>query len=234
MNSLDGISFWEPMRHFLDRVVALFPVLAAVIVVLVAGLVAALVFEGVTRVVLRAIRFDRIAQRPNVADSMVRAGLRHSPSALVGQLVRWLVMIVALLSALSIMSAEATDEVTSALVRYLPRLAAGIFTFVIGYGASTFAGRSVLLWAVNARLQGGRWLAGGVQILMSVFFAALALENLGFGRDIAVVVLAILLGGAVLAAALAYGLGAKDLARQSLDRMTREMQEQDRDSIAHL
>jgi hypothetical protein len=69
---------------------------------------------------------------------------------------------------------------------------------------------------------------------MAVFFSALALENLGFGRDIALVVLAILLGGVVLSASLAFGLAGKDLARQSLDRMTREMHEQDRDSISHL
>jgi hypothetical protein len=70
--------------------------------------------------------------------------------------------------------------------------------------------------------------------LVGVFFAALALENLGFGRDIALVVLAILLGGGVFAAALAYGLAGKDLARQSLERMTREARGEEQETLSHL
>jgi hypothetical protein len=234
MNASSGIHLWDPMRRFLERAADYLPVILAVLIVLVAGFFAALLLEGLTRFVLRLIRFDRVARRPQVADTMLRAGLRHTPSALAGQIVRWLVMILTLLGALSILSSEATDEVMGALVHYLPRLIAGLIIFVVGYAASTFVGRSVLLWAVNARLQGARWVAGGVQLLTGVFFVALALENLGFGREIAVVVLAILLGGGVLAAALAFGLAGKDLARQWLDRMTRHLHESDRDTLSHL
>lgn len=234
MNGTTGVSLWDPMRRFLDRAGDYLPVIFAVLIVLLAGFAASLLLEALTRLVLRLVRFDRITRRPQIADTMLRAGLRHTPSALAGQVVRWFVMILTLLGALSILSSEATDEVVEALVHYLPRLIAALIIFVVGYAASTFVARSVLLWAVNARLQGARWVAGGVQLLTGVFFVALALENLGFGREIAVVVLAILLGGGVLAAALAFGLAGKDLARQSLDRMTRELSDSDPDSLSHL
>jgi hypothetical protein len=116
----------------------------------------------------------------------------------------------------------------------MPRLVAGLLLLVVGYAVSTFAGRSVLIWSVNARVQGARWLAGAVRLLVGVFFSALALENLGFGRDIALVVLAILLGGGVFAAALAYGLAGKELARQSLERMTREAHGEGNETLSHL
>jgi len=209
-------------------------VIVAVAIVLVVGLLLAWLLEVLIRNGLKALGFDRIARRPQVADTLRRAGFWQSPSGLAGQVVRWLMVVFTLMGALSILSAEATDAVLSALVGYLPRLAAGLLLFVAGYALSTFVARTVLLWAVNAGIRGARWLAGGVQLLVGVFFAALALENLGFGRDIALVVLAILLGGAVFAAALAYGLAGKDLARQSLDRMTREAREEDRDTLSHL
>ena len=69
---------------------------------------------------------------------------------------------------------------------------------------------------------------------MAVFFGALALENLGFGRDVSLVVLAILLGGGVLALALAYGLAGRDLARESLETMLEEARDEDRDGLSHL
>jgi len=234
MNTVTYSSLWDPLVHFLERGGQFLPVLLAVAVVLIAGLALAWLLEAAMRGVLRAARFDRIANRPPVADTLRRAGLWQSPSALVGQVVRWVTVVLTLVGALSILSAEATDAVLRGMVSYLPRLAAGLLLLVVGYAISTLVARSVLLWAVNARLRGARWLASGAQLLVGVFFVTLALENLGFGRDIALVVLAILLGGGVLAAALAFGLAGKDLARQSLERMTREAREDDHDTFSHL
>lgn len=228
------IDVWEPLRRFLDRTVTLLPVILAVIVVLIGGLLLAWVADWVLRWVLRLVRFDRVAQRPHVSDAMRRAGLLNAPSALVGQVVRWVVVVATLIAALSIMSSEATDTVLGAMVDYLPRLAAALLIVVVGYAVSTFLGRSVLLWAVNARLRGARGLARGVQLLIWVFFAALALDNLGFGREVSLVVLSILLGGGVLAAALAYGLAGKELARESLEKILRDARDEDRDTLSHL
>jgi hypothetical protein len=228
------IDIWEPLRRFLDRSAALFPVVLAVIVVLVGGLLLAWVLEILSRGMLRALRFDRVAQRPHVSDAMRRAGLLVSPSALVGQVIRWVVVVFTLIAALSILSTEATDTVIGAMVDYLPRLAAALLIIVVGFAVSTFLGRSVLLWAVNTRIRGARGLARGVQLLVWVFFVALALDNLGFGRQVALVVLSILLGGGVLAAALAYGLAGKELARESLEQILRDVRDEDRDTLSHL
>jgi len=227
-------SIWDPLSRFLERSETLLPVLLAITVVLAAGLLVAWLVETLLRGALRMAGFDRIAHRPRVSDSLRRAGLRQQPSMLVGHMARWVIVIATLLAALSILSAEATDVVLAAMVTYMPRLAAGLLLLVVGYAASVFAGRSVLIWSVNAQVQGAGWLSGGVRLLVGVFFAALALENLGFGRDIALVVLAILLGGGVFAAALAYGLAGKDLARQSLERMTREARGEDHETLSHL
>lgn len=234
MNTSAPESIWAPLSRFLERTESLLPVLFAIGVVLIVGLVAAWLVEALVRWVLRRAGFDRITQRPRAFDSLRRAGLRHDPSVLVGQLFRWFIVVATLLGALSILSAEATDVVIGAMATYLPRLVAGLLLLVVGYAVSAFAGRSVLIWSVNAQIQGARWLSGGVRLLVGIFFAALALENLGFGREIALVVLAILLGGGVFAAALAYGLAGQHLARESLERMVREAHGDDHETLSHL
>jgi hypothetical protein len=234
MNGTLGVTLWEPLQRFLERSIGLLPVLLAVLVVLIVGLVLAWVVSGLVRSLLRALRFDRLGRGPRVSEGLRRAGMGLPPSDLVAQMVRWVMVVGALVGALSILNTEATDTVIAAMVHYLPRLAAGLLLLVLGYAVGTFAARSVLLWAVNAQVRGARWLAGGVHVLVGVFFAALALEHLGFGREIALVVLSILLGGGVLAAALAFGLAGKDLARQALERMTEGTRDEDRDTISHL
>jgi hypothetical protein len=228
------VSMWDPLRRFLERLATSLPVLFAVIVVLAAGLVVAWLLEMLVRLLLRSLGFDRIRDRAPVAEALRRTSLRQTPSVLAGQVVRWLVVVLTLLAALSIMSAEATDAVLAGLIHYLPRLAAGLILIVLGFAASSFSARSVLIWAVNSELRGARWLALGVQVVVGMFFLALALDNLGFGRDVALVVLAILLGGAVFAAALAFGLAGKELAHESLERMLRNARDEDRDTLSHL
>jgi hypothetical protein len=234
MMMLQDPSIWEPLRRFLQRAATLFPVMLAVVVVIAGGLLLAWILDWLVRTFLRLVGFDRMMHRPHVSDALRRAGLARSPSALTGYIVRWLVVVFTLIAALSILSAEATDTVVGALVSYLPRLAAALLILVMGYAVSAFIARSVLLWAVNARVRGARWLARGCQLLMAVFFGALALENLGFGRDVSLVVLAILLGGGVLALALAYGFAGRDLARESLETMLEETRDDDRDGLSHL
>lgn len=234
MNGTNVAPLWEPLQRFFERALALLPALFAVLVVVIAGLVLAWLAAALVRAILRAVRFDRLGRRPGVSDRMRRAGIGRAPSEIVAEFVRWVIVVGTLAGALSILSLEATDAVMAEMVGYLPRLAAGLLIFVLGYAVSIFVGRSVLLWAVNAQLRGARWVAAGAQLLVGVFFAALALENLGFGREVALVVLAILLGGGTLAAALAFGLAGKDLARQALERMTEQARDEDRDEISHL
>jgi len=53
------------------------------------------------------------------------------------------------------------------------------------------------------------------------FFAAMALDNLGVARSILVAAFSIVGGALALALALAFGLGARDLARRYLEKKLR-------------
>ena len=64
---------------------------------------------------------------------------------------------------------------------------------------------------------------------------AMALEQLGIAQNIVVVGFGITLGGVVLAGALAFGLGAKDLAKDYLERgLSVRMRDGKPDDLRHL
>jgi hypothetical protein len=66
--------------------------------------------------------------------------------------------------------------------------------------------------------------------------AAMALEQLGIAQNIVVVGFGISLGGVVLASAIAFGLGAKDLAKAFLEQRLSERgrHQQPPDDLRHL
>jgi hypothetical protein len=98
-------------------------------------------------------------------------------------------------------------------------LAAAI-VLALGSFAARFLGRSVLISAVNMRIQSARLLSLGVKWLILVLSGAMALEHLGIGGNLVTLSFGILFGGIVLALALAVGLGSKDMVSRSWEQQS--------------
>ena len=104
---------------------------------------------------------------------------------------------------------------------YFPHLLAAFLVLVVGALISRFLGRSVLIAAVNANLPSARWLAGLTRFFVMVLTAVAALDELGISRTTIIVTFAILFGGVVAAAAIAVGLGTRELVREFLESQLR-------------
>jgi hypothetical protein len=71
-----------------------------------------------------------------------------------------------------------------------------------------------------------------VKYLVFVLAATMALEQLGIGRDTVIITFSLIFGGIVLAMAIAFGLGGKDIAREYLEKKVKG--EEKKDEISHL
>jgi hypothetical protein len=120
--------------------------------------------------------------------------------------------------ALDVLGASTTTALGLTILGFLPRLLVAILILLVGIGAARFLERSVLIGAVNRQLQQAHYLALAVKWLVLVLAAAMALEHVGVGGGLASLAVAIVLGGVMLAAALAVGLGARDTVARALER----------------
>jgi small-conductance mechanosensitive channel len=104
---------------------------------------------------------------------------------------------------------------------------------VIGYLTGNFLGRTALIASVNAGLAISSLL--GKFVKYTVFFIALsmALELLGIGKDTVLVAFAIVMGGVVLALAIAFGHGGRAAAERYIEKRLKE-KEEEKDEIEHI
>jgi hypothetical protein len=153
---------------------------------------------------------------------LARTGLRRAPSELAGQLVFWVLLVVGLLMGVEALEVPATAGLVSVGVRVLPNVVVALLVLVVGWLIAQFLGQAVLIFLVNAQVRGGAFVAGVVRWLVLLFAASVALTQLSIGREMVLLVFGIAFGGAVLALALAFGLGARDLAREALESWLRE------------
>jgi hypothetical protein len=167
---------------------------------------------------LRVIGLDRLCDRLGIAAALLRRGMKADPSHLIGRTTYWLIVIFASMASLSALNVAPINQAASSLLAYVPHLVTAAVIGIAGYLVSNFVAQAVLIAAVNAGLPPARWIAAGTRWGIQLLAVAMALEQLGIAQHIVVVGFGITWGGLILAAALALGLGGKDLAKEFLER----------------
>jgi hypothetical protein len=216
---------WERVETVLSEafgrlgavLVADLPGFVAMVIVLAGALVGAFVVRALLRRLLARVGFDRRAREWGMTTGR-NLEPHHEPSWLVARGAFWFMILAGVALALDVLGASTTTAVGLSLLAFLPRLVLGAIILLVGIGAARFLERSVLISAVNQQFQQARTLSLGVKWLVLILSAAMALEHVGVGGGLATIAFAILLGGLVLAGALAVGLGARDVVARTLER----------------
>jgi hypothetical protein len=193
------------------------PSIAAMVVVIFSAVALAFVVRAFLRWSLARMGFDSRAREWGITTGRSLEP-HHEPSWLVARGTFWLVIATGVALALAVLGASATSAVGVALLGFLPHLVVGALVLVVGVGAARFLERSVLIGAVNQGIRQARLLALAVKWIVLVLAAAMALQHVGIGGALPTIAFTIVVGGIVLAAALAVGLGARDAVGRTLER----------------
>jgi hypothetical protein len=224
---LIALALSGPFTDLLGRVSSFLVNFATMLLIVVLGLVGGWAIKWALGALLKATRFDRFGHRIGFADALRKAGVRTTPTGAVVAFVYWIILFSVFMLALHALQVQALERLIADFFAFLPRLVAALLVLFAGHLVSLFLARTVLLAAVNAGIQFARLLALGVQLLVLFFFVAMALTQMGIASGIVVATFSILLGGVVLAFALAFGLGARDLAKDLLEKQLARRQEEE-------
>lgn len=151
-------------------------------------------------------------------------------SRFVVQGVYWTVLAAGLVLAINVVDSRIVERIAG----ILPRFGMGVVVILGGIWASYYLGRSVLIWAVNEDLPSARKLALAVRTLVVFAAAAIAADTLNFAGGLLRIVFVLILGGVVLAASLAVGLGSRDLVRRYFDERMSKREAEERSVWNHL
>jgi hypothetical protein len=233
-NVWDDIVVVETMRGVGRRLAALVPNVLTMLVLLVLGLVIGAVARALVVRVLRAVRFNARCQRWGLQQALARAAIFRDPDRLAGSLVFWGIFLVFAMMGIDALALPGMYGATSLVVQLIPNVLAAMLILVVGWLLANFLGNAVLIGSVNARIAEGRLLARAVRWGVLAFTMAAVLTQLGIGREMVMIAFGLTFGGLVLAFALAFGLGARELARELLDRRFRHREGSPDDEVAHL
>ena len=212
--NVTGLTFLAaPMAAMLNQVLLAIPKFFIAAAVLAIAFLIGRVLADVVTTLLMNSGFDGLVARFSMGQVSEKPGT--SPAKLVGWIVLALVMLLGALAAASMVGWTAMVLILEAFVAFLARLGLGLIILVVGI----YLANLVTKFIMSTGLEQKRILALLARVAILVFAVAMALDQIGVANDIVNMAFGLILAGAALAAALAFGLGGQDVAKFQLVRM---------------
>ena len=216
MESVDV--YLEPMRALLAQVGTFLPRLALAMAVLIAGWLAAKVVRFAIVRGLRAINFNILTERAGMDGFLAQGGIERDTTDIFGILVYWLVIFAALVVAFNSLGLTYVTDLLGQVVLFVPKVLVALVILAFGAYFAAFVGGTVVTYCRNVGIQDADLLGKLAQYAIVVFVVLIALDQVSVGGEIIRQSFLIILGGIVLALALAFGIGGRDWAAGLLER----------------
>lgn len=192
------------------------------------GWMLALAVKHLCSSLLSLARFDRAWETTGVKEFLRKGKVSYTPSRLAGLLIFWAVLGTAVAKASQKLNLDITRTLQAHLAETLPMLFATSLYAVLGLVLVIFLANVVGTLLNNAGFAHGDLVARVIKWAGVLVICSLALEQLNFGRTLLSPLLLIAFGATAFGAALAFGLGCKDLARESVVRLLAKLRERQR------
>jgi hypothetical protein len=199
--------------HNTGTVIALwFPRLIAFLVILVVGYFVAKIVAAIVGKALQRAGLDRTLH--SGAGGQYVQKIAPQPARLISRIVFWVLFLGAVSLAASVLKVAALTAFIGAVFAYIPNVIAAVLIFLV---AGAISGAVIgLVQRTMGETGTGKVLSAVVPALVMGIAIFMILEQLKIAHDIVVTTYTLLLGAIALAAALAFGLGGREVAGQML------------------
>ena len=210
---------FQPLQDALNTFLNYVPQVIGAIIILIIGYIVATVLQAVVSRVLQGIGFDSWMERGGIKQFFDRAETRETPATILGKLVFWFVFIIAITMATDALGIPQVSAVLGQLIAYIPRIIAAILILILAALLANF------LSSIVRGATGSGILASVVQYAILVYAVFAAITELGIAVELTAPTFLIVLGAVALAAALAFGIGGREVARDIIEKAYERRQE---------
>jgi small-conductance mechanosensitive channel len=203
---------FQPLQDALSTFLNYLPQLIGAIVILIVGYIIARVLMSVVARLLQGIGFDRWMERAGIKQVFDRAETQETPATVIGKLIFWFVFIIAIVMATDALGIPQVSEVFAQLIAYIPNIIAAILILILAALLANF------LSGVVRGATGNELLGSIARYAIIVYAVFAALTQLGIAVQLTANTFLIVLGAVALAAAIAFGLGSREVARDIVEK----------------
>jgi hypothetical protein len=211
LDALEMDAITEPASDMLNTIFGALPALFGAFLVLAMAYIVGRVVAGLITNLLTGVGFNAILARLGLGKEPQEG--ERTPSEIVGYLVLVAIMLFAGIEALSLLDFDLLAEGLAQFTAFVGQVILGLIIFAFGLYLANLASSTIQATAAAQ----SDFLAWAARIGILVLAGAMALRQMGLANEIVNLAFALVLGAIAVAAALAFGLGGREIAARQLE-----------------
>lgn len=181
-------------------------------VILIVGWIIASLVSTAVAALLRAVKFNDLAQRSGFSSFVQKSGIRTDAAGALATIAKWFVRLIVLVVAFDALGLPAVSQVLEQLLLWIPNLVVAMVVLVLA-GLAANALHAVVRGATSqADLGNPDLLANLARGAVWAFAIVIAVNQLGIATTLVNTLFMATVGAVALALGLAFGLGGRDTA----------------------
>ena len=209
-----GTAVMTSLAAALSLFLAAIPRVIGFIVILIIGWLISGVLATAVAALLRAVRFNDLAQRSGLTGFVQNMGLRTDTAGVLANIVKWFVRLIVLVVAFDALGLPAVSAVLQQFLLWIPNLVVAVVILVIAGLAANALGNLVRGSTAQAGFDNPDLLATIARTAVWGFGIVVAVNQIGVAQALVNTLFMGLVGALALALGLAFGLGGRDTAGQ--------------------
>lgn len=210
MNEWKEISF-NTLSSILADIASVLPTIIGAFLVLIIGWLLSKLIRFLLRKILRIAKISKISDRVNEAKLFGDGLTPIDLEKIILGFVKWVLILVSIIVAADITELTVLSSEIANLLRYLPVLFSAIVIFMIGLYISNLVKKMLIRIFESMRLGGSKIVSGIVFYMLIIFATITALNHAGIDTQIITNNFTLVLGAFLLAFALAFGFGSREI-----------------------
>ncbi|PIZ00819.1 hypothetical protein COY61_01495 [bacterium (Candidatus Gribaldobacteria) CG_4_10_14_0_8_um_filter_33_9] len=209
----------ESLQDLLQGFINFFPKMVGALLILVIGWFISIWIGKFIAEILKKIKVDRIFENAKWEEALKGAELKIKVSDFIGGIVKWVLAIVFLSITVEILELDAFAKFLQAIVAWLPNLIVATAIFVVAVIVADFAEKFIKAVVNKMGVSCANVLGIIVRWAVWIFAILAILSQLGVAREIIQILVSGFVALIVISAGIAFGLGGKDIAKETLEEL---------------
>lgn len=217
-----GEAIMTSLTAALSLFLAAIPRVIGFAVILIVGWLISGVLASAFAALLRAVRFNDLAQRSGLSTFVHNMGVRTDTAGVLANIAKWFVRLIVLVVAFDALGLPAVSAVLQQFLLWIPNLVVGVVVLVIAGLAANALGDLVRGSTASAGFSNPDLLATIARVAVWGFGIVVAVNQIGVATALVNTLFMGFVGALALAAGLAFGLGGRDTAAQIVQNWYRQ------------
>lgn len=218
---MNQVSKWKEMisntfNGMLDAMTEIIPKLLAALLIVAVGLLITKLIVAIVKRALRLVKADKLDDKLNQIELFGDKKLEFNIIKIIAQFIKWVCYIFLLIIVAEVLNLSIVTQEISKLLGYLPQLLTAFIILVFGLLLANAIKKAVKSFFESAELSGGKIISQLIFTIILVFVSITALNQAGVDTAIITDNITLIFTGFVVAFALAFGLGARNIVESLL------------------